>query len=82
MPGIVAAIHCISTKREEYGVKQTLAWAGMQYIKYIYSCVMHEMNIFSPFFSNIVGPISNNTLSGFDSFTMGATKGQVIRNET
>ena len=29
VPGIVAAIHCVSTKREEYGVKQTLAWAGI-----------------------------------------------------
>ena len=29
VPGIVAAIHCISTKREEYGVRQTLACAGI-----------------------------------------------------
>ena len=29
VPGIVAAIHCVSTKREEYGVRQTLAWAGI-----------------------------------------------------
>ena len=28
VPGIVAAIHCISSKREEYGVKRTLAMAG------------------------------------------------------
>ena len=27
-PGIVASIHCISTKRAEYGVSKTLAWAG------------------------------------------------------
>ena len=38
--------------------------------------------IIFPFFSNIVGPISYNTLSGFDSFTMGATKRQVIRDAT
>ena len=28
VPGIVASIHCISTKRAEYGVSKTLAWAG------------------------------------------------------
>ena len=28
VPGIVAAIHCISTKRADYGVKKTLLWAG------------------------------------------------------
>ena len=28
IPGIVAAIHCISTKRAEYGVSKTLIWAG------------------------------------------------------
>ena len=34
VPGIVAAIHCVSTKREEYGVRQTLTWAGIQYITF------------------------------------------------
>ena len=28
VPGVIAAIHCVSTKREEYGVKKTLLWAG------------------------------------------------------
>ena len=28
VPGVVASIHCISTKRAEYGVKKTLKWAG------------------------------------------------------
>ena len=28
IPGIVAAVHCISTKRAEYGVAKTLIWAG------------------------------------------------------
>ena len=28
VPGVVAAIHLISTKREKYGVKKTLIWAG------------------------------------------------------
>ena len=34
VPGIVAAIHCVSTKREEYGVRQTLTWAGIRYITF------------------------------------------------
>ena len=29
VPGIIAAIHCISTKRAEYGVTKTLTWAGI-----------------------------------------------------
>ena len=29
MPGVVAAIHMMSTKRLEYGVRKTLLWAGM-----------------------------------------------------
>ena len=28
VPGVVASIHCISTKRAEYGVTKTLIWAG------------------------------------------------------
>ena len=28
MPGVVAAIHVMSTKRIEYGVRKTLLWAG------------------------------------------------------
>ena len=27
LPGLVAAIHCVSTKRHEYGVKRTIKWA-------------------------------------------------------
>ena len=28
VPGVVASIHCMSTKRAEYGVTKTLVWAG------------------------------------------------------
>ena len=28
VPGIIAAIHVVSTKRSKYGVKKTLTWAG------------------------------------------------------
>ena len=27
LPGVVAAIHVVSTKREDYGVRKTLTWA-------------------------------------------------------
>ena len=28
MPGLVAAMHVVSVKRDDYGVKKTLFWAG------------------------------------------------------
>ena len=28
VPGVVAAIHCISTQRADYTVMKTLTWAG------------------------------------------------------
>ena len=34
VPGVVASIHCMSTKRAEYGVTKTLVWAGEKHCLY------------------------------------------------
>ena len=35
VPGVVASIHCMSTKRAEYGVTKTLVWAGEKHCLFV-----------------------------------------------